>query len=74
MEDKFPLYFAWSKTRVGSDHWPIFLDIGESPENRQMHIYFEKEWLLDERFEERLQNNWNNNKSKHTDQRYSLDI
>jgi hypothetical protein len=29
-EHKYPLCFAWSKTRVGSDHWLIFLDTGEN--------------------------------------------
>jgi hypothetical protein len=31
-ESKHPLCFTWSKTRVGSNHWPIFLDSGESSE------------------------------------------
>jgi hypothetical protein len=49
-EQKHPLCFAWSKTRVGSDHWPIFLDSGVNSEKRQNPFYFEKHWLLEEGF------------------------
>jgi exonuclease III len=49
-EDKHPLCFAWSKTRVGSDHWPIFLDSGENSMNRQKYFFFEKQWLLEQDF------------------------
>jgi hypothetical protein len=46
-ETRFPLSFARSKTRVVSDHWPIFLDSGEAQERGQMHFYFEKQWLME---------------------------
>jgi hypothetical protein len=49
-EDKQPLCFAWSKTRVGSDHWPIFLDSGENSMNRQKYFFFEQQWLLEQDF------------------------
>jgi exonuclease III len=41
-EGRFPLCFAWSNTRVGSDHWPIFLDSGEGSLEKQICFYFEK--------------------------------
>jgi exonuclease III len=53
-EAKFPLCFAWSKTRVGSDHWPVFLDYGENSTRRQKYFYFEKQWLLESDFKEVL--------------------
>jgi hypothetical protein len=49
-EAKFPLCFAWSKARVGSDHCPIFLDSREGSMSKQKYFYFEKQWLLDEEF------------------------
>jgi exonuclease III len=41
-ELKHPLCFAWSKTRVGSDHWPIFLDLWVNSEKDKKPFYFEK--------------------------------
>jgi hypothetical protein len=29
-EAKHPRCFAWSKTRVGTDHWPMFIDSGKN--------------------------------------------
>jgi exonuclease III len=47
-EARYPFCFAWSKTRVGSDHCPIFLDSGEEVNRKQKYFYFEKQWLLEE--------------------------
>jgi hypothetical protein len=40
-EARFPKCFAWSKTRVGSDHWLILLDTGENSSCGQKVFYFE---------------------------------
>jgi hypothetical protein len=42
-ERKHPLCFAWSKARVGSDHWPIFLNSGENLVNKQRCFTFEEQ-------------------------------
>jgi hypothetical protein len=49
-EHKHPLCFAWSKTRVGSNHWPIFLDSGENSMSSQRVFTFEEQWLLEPEF------------------------
>jgi hypothetical protein len=49
-ESKYPLCFAWRKTRVGSYHWLIFLDTGEQMEKKPKTFYFEQQWLLEKRF------------------------
>jgi hypothetical protein len=36
-ETKFALCYAWSKTRTGSDHWPILMDYGENSNKGQKH-------------------------------------
>jgi hypothetical protein len=41
-EGRFPLCFAWSSTRVGSDHWPIFLDAGKGSLEKHNYFHFEK--------------------------------
>jgi hypothetical protein len=73
-EQKHPLCFAWSKTRVGSDHWPIFLDSGANSEKRQKPFYFEKHWLLEEGFVQMVVDNWKTIRSRFSEQRYSMDI
>jgi hypothetical protein len=72
-ETKFPLCFAWSKTRVGSDHWPIFLDSGDNSQ-RPSYFYFEKQWLLEEGFLGMMTKVWQTIRSRFLDQRYSLNI
>jgi exonuclease III len=42
-ETRHPLCCAWSNARVGSDHWPIFLDSGEKLLGQTNHFYFEKQ-------------------------------
>jgi hypothetical protein len=50
-ETKHPLCSAWSRTSVGSDHWPIFLDSEEQDGLRGVKpFYFEKQWVLEEDF------------------------
>jgi hypothetical protein len=73
-ENKFPLCFAWSKTRVGSDHWPIFLDSGENSGGRTKWFFFEKQWLLEEDFMDSFTKNWQKVRDRFHNQRYSLDI
>jgi hypothetical protein len=71
-EAKYPLCFAWSKTRVGSDHWPIFLDSGESSINKQKHFFFEKHWLMEEDFLSIFSNMWEQNENRSSNKQYSL--
>jgi exonuclease III len=54
-ETKYPLCFAWSKTRVGSDHCPIILDTGEGSNERSKYFYFENQWLVEEGFAEMME-------------------
>jgi hypothetical protein len=73
-EAKFLRCFAWSKTRVGSDHWPILLDTGEKTSCKQKFFYFEKQWLLEGDFIDKFESNWKLVRSIFADQRYSLDV
>jgi hypothetical protein len=57
-ETKYPLCFAWSKTRVGSDHCPIILDTGEGSNERPKYFYFENQWLVEEGFAEMMEKTW----------------
>lgn len=66
-EARFPLSFAWSLTRVGSDHSPIIMDSGEQREPRPKYFYFENQWLLIDGFREKL--GINGMKVKNDDQR-----
>jgi hypothetical protein len=36
-ETRFPLCYAWSRTRADSDHWPIMMDSGENSNRGQKH-------------------------------------
>jgi hypothetical protein len=56
-EARFPLCFAWSRTRTSSDHWPIMMDSGENLDRRQKTFYFEKQWLGEEDFLDSLSGN-----------------
>jgi endonuclease/exonuclease/phosphatase family metal-dependent hydrolase len=42
-ETRHPLYYAWSNARVGSDHWPIFLDSREKLVGQTKHFYLKKQ-------------------------------
>jgi hypothetical protein len=57
-ETKYPLCSAWSRPRVGSNHWPLFLDSGVNPGRRAKQFYFEKQWLLEEDFLGIFSNHW----------------
>jgi hypothetical protein len=73
-EDKHPLYFAWNKTRVGSDHWPIFLDSGENSMKRQKHFFFEKQWLMEQDFLSVFEKMWVNCTDRFRNLSYSMDF
>jgi hypothetical protein len=73
-EMKHPLCFAWSKTRVGSDHWPILLDTREDQKRYQKFFYFEKQWLLEDGFEAMVAKYWETNRAGFSKQRYSMDV
>jgi hypothetical protein len=70
-EAKYPLCFAWSKSRVGSDQWPIFLDSGEGSINKQKHFFFEKQWLMED-FLSIFSNMWEKNENRSSNKQYSL--
>ena len=40
----FSRCFAWSKARLGSDHCPLILDIGEHGAMRRRYFSFEEQW------------------------------
>jgi hypothetical protein len=73
-EAKFPKCFAWSKTRVGSDHWLIILDTWENSSCRQKFLYFEKQWLLEDDFSSKFGLNWKLVRKRFSGQRYSMDV
>jgi hypothetical protein len=73
-EHKYPLCFAWSKTRVGSDHWLIFLDTGENLIRDRNLFYFEKQWLLEDNFNYIFSRNWQSVTNRFGEQSYSLDL
>jgi hypothetical protein len=71
---KHTLCFAWSKTRVGSDHWPNLLDSGDDQRKNQKFFFFEKQWILEDGFETMVAKVWETNRARFLDQRYSMDI
>jgi hypothetical protein len=73
-EGKYPLCSTWSRTRVGSNHWPMFLDTGENTMKKIKQFYFEKQWLLEGNFEETFSNQWNLTRGTFDSQRYSMGI
>jgi hypothetical protein len=73
-ENMFPKCFAWNKTRVGSDHWPVMLDTGECHSCRENFFFFEKQWLLEEDFIGKFGQNWQIVRSRFSRKRYSIDI
>jgi hypothetical protein len=73
-EARFPLCSAWSKTRVGSDHCPIILDSRDKEDRSPRYFYFEKQWIMEEGFEEMVVGNWCSNRGRFNAQRYSLDV
>jgi hypothetical protein len=73
-EARFPRCFAWCKTRIGSDHWPVMLDTGERSSNKGKFFYFEKQWLLEEDFIDKFVQNWQVVRCRFSENRYSMDI
>jgi hypothetical protein len=73
-EAKFPRCFAWTKTRVGSDHCPIISDTGEDAPRGQRFFYFEKQWLMEEDFVGKFDQNWKAVRDRFNDSRYSMDV
>jgi hypothetical protein len=63
-ETSHPLCYAWSNGRVGSDHWPIFLDSGEKFVGQTKHFYFQKQWLLEEGFSSLCAEQWGTNRTR----------
>jgi hypothetical protein len=59
--EQFPLYNSVGLIRIGSDHAPIMLDFGEGEVVRRKLFYFEKQWLLDPDFKEKVFNNIDEN-------------
>jgi hypothetical protein len=60
---------------VGSHHWPILLDNGEDKKNNQKFFYFlRKKWLIEEGFEVMVAKNWDSNRARFSEQRYSMDV
>ena len=51
-ENNFPTCFAWSKARVGLDHCPLILNIGEQGIIRPSYFSFDDQWLQCEGFED----------------------
>jgi hypothetical protein len=68
-EAKFPKCFVWSKTRVGSNHWPVVLDTGEKTSCKQKFFYFEKQWMLGDDFIDKFGSNWKMVRDRFADQR-----
>jgi hypothetical protein len=73
-EAKVPRCFAWRKTRIGSDHCPIILDTGEDAPSGQRFFFFEKQWLLEEDFVSKFDQNRQKVRARFTDSRYSMDV
>jgi hypothetical protein len=66
--------FAWCKTGIGSDHWPVMLDTGEHSSSKWKFFYFEKQWLLEEDFIGKFVQNWQVVRCRFSENRYSMDI
>jgi hypothetical protein len=73
-ENKHPLCFAWSKTRIGSDHCPIMLDTGEKSRKNVKYFYFKDQWLLEKVFSQHLGKIWHQCRDCRRTNRYSIDV
>jgi hypothetical protein len=73
-ESKYPLCFAWSKTRLGSDHWPILLDSGEGSARKNMYFFFERQRILELDFMEVFSQAWKEAAMGGAGNSYSVDI
>lgn len=72
-ESHFLHCVAWSITRVGSDHSPIILDLGEQGAPRPKYFYFEDQWLSQPDFKDMVVGKWKENMERRPTEFYSLD-
>ena len=72
-EEKFPTTILTALTRVGSDHSPLLLDMGGSNQQKARQFFFEKQWYLEDKFEETVNSKWESVKIKWSVNAYSLD-
>lgn len=73
-ENKFPLFSASSLTRVGSDHNPILLDLGDQVISQQRQFFFEKQWLMQEGFMDEVRKKWEEAKEKTVGNTLTMDV
>jgi hypothetical protein len=73
-ENKHPMCFAWSKTRIGSYRCPVMLDTGEESRKKVKYFYFEDHWLLEEGFSEHIGKVWQRGRDSKGASRYSADV
>ena len=72
-EQRFPLSSVGSLTIVGSDHCPMLLDSGERKNGGRRQFFFEKQWLKQEDFLQRVRDKWEEGQLKSPEGIYSLD-
>ena len=72
-DNRFPLTFAWSPVRIGSDHSPIILDTGEQGAPRPRYFYFDNRWLLSPDFIPKVRDKWEQSYDRRPPQITSLD-
>ena len=72
-EEMFPTTILTALTRVGSDHSPLLLDMGGSNQQKARQSFFEKQWYLEDKFEETVNSKWESVKIKWSVNAYSLD-
>jgi hypothetical protein len=57
-EAKYPLCTLSALTRIGSDHSPLLLNMGENHIVGGKHFFFEKQWCNMEGFLEKVEEKW----------------
>ena len=72
-EQKFPLSSVRGLTRIGSDQCPLVLDSGEGTVSTRRQFFFEKQWLKQEGFLQKVQEKWREGQLKSPENIYSLD-
>lgn len=55
---KFPTRSLMAETRLGSDHCPLILHSGEEIRRQPKHFFFERQWLIQPGFAERMTKIW----------------
>jgi len=71
-EQNFPLSTLKSLTRFGSDHYPLILDTGGDKIRGRRQFFFEKQWLKQEGFIQRVKDKWREGHLKSPELVYSL--